>query len=620
MYTLANKLVGRTAALLLAVVALAACHMEAPPYPPAPPAALLDMLLADYRALGLPLPPPDAPLVRVGPMGRMTRAGGQSQWIYYLGFELPSATGEPPVVLVGTERITGYVRRTDVVRVQPAAEAAKGIPDVFGYWWLSSRTSPYETNAALATAIQAKARGWDALAERLLDLASKTQTEQPGSMFFQPKASPPRQALAMLARAHYANQLSKPGSDWRVIASRLEASLAIGAGAPGVDFGPFLRSIYKALAPRRAAPESIEGRIDALCDIPAVASLDAHHGDPAYIYLANLGFAAVPALIEHLDDDRLTRTVQERFNNGLAYHYRLNNIVGALLRGIAGQDAAGKWYRRGVFDPAAVRAWWAEAQAMGEETYLAAHALSDNISVEAPNRTVLFILAHKYPRRLENVYRVALARPNVDTGPIADAIAGSALPDVHKRRLLIVGAERRHLAYRFAALRRLRPLDAEAYARILARALDVLCISPEGPYYLSPEATASQLAAETDDPRVWAALLRAARRSDVGLRMELIGRLEQLGARQRRERLSFLAAFLDDDAVPETRLEPERWFGSVAFGFPNIAVRDLAAMIMAHILDLPTKPKPSWTRAEWEALGVEVKRALATGPTPPAQK
>lgn len=596
-------------ALLLMVIALVACAhpppVQAPPYPPAPPALVLDMLLADYRALGLPLPPPAAPLVRFGPMGWSLYADSPGHLMYYLGFELPKTTGEPPTVLVGTERIT-IESHIKVVRVQPTAEVAAGI---YGAWGGSSYDTPFAINAALATAVQAKARGWDALAERLFVLASKPAIFGTRDPCYQPWAGmPPRQAFGMLARAHFANELTQPGSDWASIAPRFEASLAF---APRCNLDRFLPALHRTVEHRRSPPGTIEAKIDALCDITSATGGSDHTHAPAFLRVAELGFDAVPALLDHLEDGRLTRSVEISFK-GIMHQWTLNEIVSEVLQSIAGDGSCNCAVER------AARAWWAKAQAMGEEAYVVAHVLPSALDARAPHDVVLLILARKYPRQLEDAYRRALGRPRMSTGGIASAIARSALPAADRRRLLLEGARSATLADRFDALGALQPLDPEAYATLLARELDALPIVPRGPYWLAPECRASPLASLTNDPTVWAALLRAARRADLGLRMELINRLSYPGDRQLRERLTFLAAFLDDDAVPDITKDAEKWGGPrAAFTFRPIAVRDLAAMTIARLLDLPTKPQPSWTRTEWDALGVEVKRALAPT-TPPA--
>ncbi len=212
---------------LFPMLTLVACvHPDTPSYPPAPPAQLLDMLLADYRKLGLPLPPPDALLVRWETPAKIRGADGKTQNQCHLAFALPTVAGDPyPRLLIGTEYHQPSAGAT--VRVEPTAEAAEGIQGRFQY---PSADHLYPINAALGTAIQAKARGWDALAERLFDMASKIGVGEPGC--YQDPGTPPRKALAVLARSHYANELLQPGADSAAVARRFEASLIFGGPIP----------------------------------------------------------------------------------------------------------------------------------------------------------------------------------------------------------------------------------------------------------------------------------------------------------------------------------------------------------------------------------------------------
>lgn len=241
------------------------------------------------------------------------------------------------------------------------------------------------------------------------------------------------------------------------------------------------------------------------------------------------------------------------------------------------------------------------------------HALPKEANASSPNRVALLALAHKYPRRLDDVYRAALASSSLRTYTIARAIASSALPPSEKRRLLAVGAEHAPLADRFEALLALRDLDPEGYVRLLVRTLDGLPSTPAEPYGYAPESRASLLAGKTGDPQVWAALLRAARRADIGLRLELIGavaKAERDGG-PHPERLAFLRAFLDDHAMPDLSQNPRMWLGGrVCSTYPPLEVRDVAAMTIGSLLKLETVPKPAWARAEWDAFQLEVARRL----------
>jgi hypothetical protein len=580
----------------LAIVLLANCGPARPPWQEAaaptsaPKVSTLDALLADYRALGLPLPAADARLVRLA-------LGGKGRPPVYLAFAEPGTDPDGLWLLLGTERVRG--QQYAVTPVEPAPEAAK---DIQGAWGGS-----FQTNAALATAMQAKARGWDALATRLLDVAAKTVVRDLG-ISYGPAEAPSRAALAMLARNHYANELER-GADLRAIAAGFEASLAMGA-SPHRDLGPFLRSLHATIDHRPSAPGSVEAKIDALCEMPGGIGMGSNE-PPALLRVVELGFDAVPALLDHVTDERLTRTMGYGGVGGFPPRLLLNQIVIHVLEGLAGDDLS-NWLRpqEGLTLYRNAMAAWAEAKAMGEEAFLTAHVLSKAPNARRPARFALLALAHRHPARLEDVYRAALARPAMSTEMIVQVIAASALPATEKLRILEVGASHPSFERRFAALRALLPIDPAAHARLLARALDAMPKTPTEPYWSAPESAASRFVTETADPAVWAALRRAAKRADVGLRMELVGRLDliPLVDHQRRQRLAFLAAFLDDDAVPDTSKEPKMWMGPrVCFFLPGISVGDVAARTIATILGMPAAPKPKWTRAEWDAFRADVK-------------
>jgi hypothetical protein len=86
-----------------------------------------------------------------------------------------------------------------------------------------------------------------------------------------------------------------------------------------------------------------------------------------------------------------------------------------------------------------------------------------------------------------------------------------------------------------------------------------------------------------------------------------------LADRQRRERVKYVGAFLDDATMADPSKNPTMWEGPrIGSTFPPLAVREVAAMTLASLLDLPRKPEPTWTRAQWDKLLAGVKRALAT--------
>ena len=136
-----------------------------------------------------------------------------------------------------------------------------------------------------------------------------------------------------------------------------------------------LTSLEAALQPSTAVPGTIEAMIDELVDTHASASsfMSLYDRDPTYTRILHRGFDAVPALIDHLDDGRLTRSVMSGFNKFIPYIRRTNEVVSDLLRDIAGPELDdARYFRNGgrTLDKPAIQAWFEKAKRVGEKDYL----------------------------------------------------------------------------------------------------------------------------------------------------------------------------------------------------------------------------------------------------------
>jgi hypothetical protein len=128
----------------------------------------LEQLLIDYRALGLPLPPKDAKLVRYEAGGGGLVNGKVQPTVYGLAFLLKSGNDTEPWTL-----LEGTIERQN--RWDPKAREVKPEPDAI---------KGLAYGQALALAIQCHARGWQKLAEYFLGQYRKKDGRLP-----------PRQAL-----------------------------------------------------------------------------------------------------------------------------------------------------------------------------------------------------------------------------------------------------------------------------------------------------------------------------------------------------------------------------------------------------------------------------------------
>jgi hypothetical protein len=568
----------------------------------------LDGLLADYRGFGYPMPPADAPLVWFEP--ESAPAGHPT--LFELSFLLePGTEDRPAVVMQGTrERWLSWRPRSEVLSLTRLTRLQiKRLVD----------SVIIDEETGLVLAIHCQARGWEALAQALVDKRSQW-SDRP----------------AILLRSgtweRWSGALSLAGADWPLIAKQLRALIAADKALDTEANRALLAALEVSLVPSKARPGSAEALIDGLMRVRGDGNVD-KASDPHYRRLLEQGFDAVPALIEHLIDQRLTRAVDRGTGPEPpyrpAYRYRVCHLASDLLRGIADgglkEAPAAESPEEEPFEPhpkvlkkADARAWWNKAQALGEERYLLSRVLPEGGAPQGENTHLLRLLGHKYPQHLVRAYRTILVKyPEADSQPFAEAICASRLGKETKKELLLDGLRNEDPEHREAATA-LRRQDPGCFAELLVTLLDGLPRTPTGTYRDSPTEWYASLVSQQEDPRAWRALERAARRADAGLRMHyllVLGNLPfpfraPLDERQCRRRLAFLAAFLDDATVRDLGSDPKKFAGEfVAARFPRLEARNLAAWQMARILRMEVDPVPEWTAGQWAQLRAEVRQA-----------
>jgi hypothetical protein len=207
-------------------------------------------------------------------------------------------------------------------------------------------------------------------------------------------------------------------------------------------------------------------------------------------------------------------------------------------------------------------------------------------------------------------------RPELPSHELAEAIGKSFLSPETKRSLFDSGSRHKDLEHRRAALRQLRDIDHNLFVEKLVQSLQALPAEALATSSLKPgEKWLAALVTQTADPRAWKALEKVARRSGVALRVEY---LENAGLVEdaekevcRKERLAFLAAFLEDTAVRDVARHVT-WVRFFAAGsdFSRLEVRNFAAMWIAGMLKLPEEAKPDWGEAQWARLRGKVREEL----------
>ena len=284
----------------------------------------LDALLKDYQGFGLPLPPKEAKFVR------FEYAAHKS---YSLGFEVkPGTKTAHPILLAGTFEWQPYW--------DPHTQEVKPEPDTLNDFSLGS-------DDELVLAIQCHARGWDKLAQHLLERSRKEAK------------LPPWKSLVQEAWYYWKGNITKPKFDLSTISNRLKDLFPLDREFDTQENQALLKSLDLALKPSKAKAGSAEALID---DLVNCKSDDEHSWlyqlDDRYKRVVNLGFDAVPSLIEHLEDDRLTRSEAHEIPiTGQPRILRVRDMVSDLLDGLACENIG-----INLHDPAEKKAeiqkWW----------------------------------------------------------------------------------------------------------------------------------------------------------------------------------------------------------------------------------------------------------------------
>jgi hypothetical protein len=556
----------------------------------------LDGLLFLYRCYDLPLPPKNAKLIRYEVRGRnmvieYSENGGPKQKIKpktpppILAFEAPPRRkGEPPYRLRGVQesRPDGSDLSVEEIPAEPAA--IEGLE--------------FDEEGGLLQAIQCHARGWDALAASLFKASESNATASP------------RDRVRQRAWGYWVAALSQPDIDRAPATRHLQSLIQENKALDTAENKQLLQDLQAALVPSRAKPGSVEALIDDLVnyDVKEPAIYPIKRGE-RYERVARLGFDAVPALIAHLGDRRLTRGVVMPWNDPHSWNIRVGDLALDILEELS-QHAIDEKGPQPVISDASIQAWWQGARKIGEEKYLLQHVLDDATPGFNPNQLFVSVIAAKYPKRLAELYQTILEkRPELDSSALTDALRTSQLPPKEKLELLRRGATHKRYRHRFTALTVIRELDKDEYNSLLLDAIKQLPTDVEGEYWQCPEVYMARLVRESEDPRVWSALEAAARRASVGLRLELLNKLSYIDPVPAiHARLRLLRAFLEDKDLRD-RSSTKKFHGPCAgFNYDKIEVRDFAAEQISWLVGINAEVKER-APAEWEELRNKARAA-----------
>lgn len=616
----------RMGLLIVATLAVATGHSVAKPIDAKPPkpATPFDAtpLVEIAKRYQLPMPPDDARLVLAHTKTTSclgNKSTSRDPGIYSPAFLLKEESSGNIEILRGAERETLQAQGNRGPLWRPFS-TAEVTPKLGGH------VSDFSRMSAFVCAVQTAAHGDTDTAQAIWRRFSGAGWWRDGYRFHEDIPSQLGDQHLLLGRCifdHLRNALLQPGNQRAEIHGSMSALLK---EFPQLN-ADWRRELFEDLTTTVNAPPPKAGSVEALLlDWASRPSNMRHLGmyveqtqtadAPAREILAR-GLAAVPELIALLNDRRVTVHEQPAFMNGAERIRSVGELARQLVREIAGQPGPfPPSFPQRADDTAKILAWWKRAQTRDESAVLMEGAFRrEGRKITGVNEGPVRILAEKFPEKLPVLCEEFTSHAAADAHPsaLAKAIADSKLPQETRVQVLSNFAKRGSLEHKRCVLQNLAKLDQQACSALLLPLLGKLPKDATGPYWTCPEASFAHVIVQIEDDKVWRAYLGAAKRSRIGLRMELMNPMDYsyIGKKNLPRRLAFLAAFLDDKAVRKLSGEEGKFQGPCAgFTIPRLAVRDLAAMELASLLEMKESPDEFWTHDQWGELRRKVAEHL----------
>jgi hypothetical protein len=316
------------------------------------------------------------------------------------------------------------------------------------------------------------------------------------------------------------------------------------------------RDLELTLAPRKSRPGSVESLIDDLIDYEGEDWLLLTERG-RLIRIAEHGFDAIPALIEHSTDRRITllgsSSPRGLWTVGELCHRLLDELLSDLDTDLRDPTGALRTYGR--------------AQTVGEERWFVDHAIRTVSDPARPaarkavvlvNYTMLRVIAAKYPHHLAPMYQTilykvapVLGNRRHDLLTLPWIIRDSRLPRDKKIALLVEGTKHPRYGASFPALEVLSEVDMPTFHRMLLSTLRSYPNLPDPQLAKGfggggfREQCLVGVVSCTRDPAIWDEFFAVAQRISLPQRLKIIKELRHdLESRATKaDRIRFLLRF-----------------------------------------------------------------------------
>lgn len=380
-----------------------------------------------------------------------------------------------------------------------------------------------------------------------------------------------------------------------------------------------LKSLELALVPSKAKEGSVEALIDDLINLEADFSENGMRDkEERCEKILRLGYDAVPALIAHLKDDRLTRSLIWGFNNFREWILRVGDVVCFLLEGMAGAELDRGWMGRlkgSRISPTTAEIWWKSAQKVGEEKYLLDNLfrIPEGSSVtNTVNLAMLDRIALKYPTHLPDLYRKCLDKhDHLRSWDFVEYIRLSKMTEKEKIEILSYGCQHKSNDHKYLALKAMKDFDQKLFTKFLIKALEDLPKEVKQTFFC-PEADVAGLVVWSNDPNVWQILEKLTTGASAYYKIKILKQIGfKNGKAKIKERLQYLAVFLEaKEFIEDKSFGSDPKTGALIEVITKTEVRNVAALQLANLLNLPIKENEDCTPEEWAKIRDTVQKAV----------
>ncbi len=333
--------------------------------------------------------------------------------------------------------------------------------------------------------------------------------------------------------------------------------------------------------------------------------------DDIYLRVQRWGLKAIPSLLEHIGDMRLSRT---SYLFGIEYATYVDTLVFHLLIDLSNGHILGDDDTWKLSKQCAVE-WWHSVKELSEEEYLARHAI-DRIGYG--RQWVLTQLEKKYPHQLPSIFSEAVADGTYPVD-IARAITRSSFPKETKVRLLCSALSCPEYTTLGSLIVTLAYVDPRLGAEKMAAALRSASADVHGESDVGrPEHLVGVGLYDWFDESCYDALYLLLTSLPVEGRLELLSRLEPPYSPPGERPLKYpLAARMFVRLFDDLSHLPDK-FGRSALPRDWLAysVANLAALRAAEAMGLAPAPPPNAGEDSWARYRSEIRKKVSDSPPP----